>query len=536
MSFTVIVPFFNGQPYIEKLLDSIPKDIKVIIVDDLSDKPYDSDRTNVVVYRLDHKGYFTGAVNFGIDCCNNDILILNQDTYFSSTDWLKLIETNLKQYAMFGEKTVPHPAWPGGYIHGTFMYVSREVIRAIGKMNEVDYPLWGSTCEWQLRAARAGYKIHPIKPIKGFNHARRGPYGSSIRKLLDREPELQAKLIRTPPEISVLVTCYNHGKYIKDLVGSLVGGTTSLGKMKQQTQASFEVIIVDDASTDGSQKQIEQVVDPLKGISAIYLSKNGGTAKALNVAANAAHGKYLTVLNADDMRETSSLDKLYRAQLKNPHSFIYDDIIAFNNGELRPDIRLGVSDYDFEAMLHQNHVHTGIMLPKTAWAEVGGWPEIMNDGREDWAMNVRLGVNGYCGVRIRHTGYFYRREGQNRTLVNTTPHKREEYLAKIMSLYPDIYKGVRPMSCCGGRQSKSVARRSYTPDVSPGYTILEYIGSNYGSQSWYGPVTHTRYMAGLSHKLVRVDDRDLHSDDTNTPGMLDYRSNGRPMFRRYKQA
>lgn len=546
MDFTIVIPFYNGQAYIDRLLASIPNEIRVLVVDDQSDTPYETNQyTNVTVFRMEKKGYFTGAVNYGVNLCNNDVLILNQDTHFTTDDWLKLIAKYSLTHGLFGEKTPPHPAWPLGYIHGTFMYIRRDVVRSIGLLNERDYPLWGSTCEYQLRAVRAGFKVQAIRPIKGFNHARRGNFGSGIKQLLSREPEKASLLIRTPPEISVIVPCFNHGRYVKDLIGSLVGGDTCLGQLKQQSFASFEVIIVDDASTDDTRKHLEQVIDPLKGISVIYLDKNGGTAKALNVAAQAAHGKYLTVINADDMRKTNALETLYRAQLENPHSFIYDNIVAFNKGQLRPDIKLGVSEFDFEALLKQNHIHTGIMLPKQAWEEVGGWPEIMNDGREDWAMNVRLGVNGWCGKLIPNVGYYYRREGQNRTLVNTTPAKREEYLAKIVSLYPNIYKGERPMSCCGGSKRKSKpavitypARTTQAPPTPKvGMVTVEYVGANHGTQSFYGPVTLERYTAGLSKRLINVDERDLHSDNANTPGILDYRAgNGGKLFRRYKPA
>lgn len=545
MSFTIVIPFYNGETYIDRLLDSIPTDLKVIVVDDLSAKPYETERVNVTVFRMESKGYFTGAVNYGINLCDNDVLILNQDTWFTGVEWLKLIATNVKKFGMFGERTGKHPAWPSGYIHGVWMYVTRKTINTIGLMDAATYPLWGSTCEWQLRAARAGIAVNPIRTIPDLHHSRRGNFGSSIASLLKAHPEKQEQLIRTPPEISVLVPCYNHGRYLPDLVNSLVGGATSLGEMKQQSFASFEVIIVDDKSTDDSLEWCKKVASPFKGVSYVALDKNVGTAAALNVAAAASHGKYLTVLNADDMRETHSLEHLYQAQLLNPHSFIYDNIVAFNAGKLRPDIKLGVSAYDFEAMLHQNHVHTGIMLPKTAWTEVGGWPEIMNDGREDWAMNVRLGVNGYCGKLIPTTGYYYRREGQNRTLTNTTPAKREQFLAKIVSLYPNIYKGERPPMCCGNSNTKRTANRAAAraaaatslkaaaaPAPASGFVTLEYIGGNFGSQSWYGPVTHTRYTAGKAHRFVTVDLRDLHSDNAGTPGMLDYRQGGRPVFKR----
>ena len=69
MSFTVIVPYFNGQKYIQKLLDTIPEQIPVIIIDDLSDSQPSIERSNTTVISSKQKGYFTGATNIGIKSC-----------------------------------------------------------------------------------------------------------------------------------------------------------------------------------------------------------------------------------------------------------------------------------------------------------------------------------------------------------------------------------------------------------------------------------------------------------------------------------
>ncbi len=46
-------------------------------------------------------------------------------------------------------------------------------------------------------------------------------------------------------------------------------------------------------------------------------------------------------------------------------------------------------EYDFEKLLIKNHVHAGILFPRQAWKETGGYPETMREGREDWAMKCR---------------------------------------------------------------------------------------------------------------------------------------------------
>lgn len=202
--------FFNGEKYIGKLLESIPSDLPIIVVDDQSETPFslsslpDSvNKGRVRVLRMTQKGYFTGAVNAGIRAAgDSDVLVLNQDTYFSfDRGWLELLEENREKYALIGERIMGnHPAWPNGYIHGTFMFARRDAINAVGLMDAKTYPLWGSTCEWQLRFCRAGFDVLPVRDIPGFVHERGNrSFGDSIDGLLKKEPHNRMLYLHTPP-------------------------------------------------------------------------------------------------------------------------------------------------------------------------------------------------------------------------------------------------------------------------------------------------------------------------------------------------
>lgn len=534
---TVVIPFYNGHQHIDKLIGSLPQSIPVLVVNDQSEEPLVNEWQghSVTVVRPTFKGYFTGAVNVGIGMCETDVLVLNQDTWFDNYEWLTLLEREREQYAMIGERIRgTHPSFGSlGYIHGTFMFLRRDAIKAVGLLNERDYPLWGSTAEYQWRVARKGFAVKPLNAVPGFYHARSEDqrYGSSIKSLLDNTPTVEkAKLIRTPPLLSVIVPCYNYGRYIKDCVASLIGGQTSLGPMPGQTLQSFEVIIVDDAGREKDWGLIQQVVSEEKGIRAYRLPVNQGTAGALNFGIEKAVGQYITFLSADDMREPNSLEVLVRKCQENPHSFAYDDIMLISRGKRVKEWRM--PDYDFEQILYKNHVHAGIVFPKKAWEEVGGYPRIMKDGREDWAFNVALGIHGWCGEHVHQAGYLYRREHQNRSLTNTSPEHHERFLRKISGLFPEVYGGYRPTMCCGKKNravnapsmqrvsQPSLNKSATTNNVSGGSTTLMatsagaagMVGLVYkGKQQptvWDGGVTNTRYRFGVGKEFGWVDVRD----------------------------
>ena len=538
---TIIVPFYNGHRYIDRLLESLPKDLPVIVVDDQYLEPYQSNLPNLKTIRLQSKGYFAGAVNAGLEACATDVLVLNQDTELTGTAWLDMLEETRGHYALIGERIAgEHPAWPQGYVHGTFMFLRRDAITQVGLLNGRDYPLWGNTCEWQLRAVRAGFHVLALEQVPGFTHFRQGGTGEGITQLLRDAPEKKSLLIRTPPEISVVVSCYNYGRYLPDLVNSLVGGPTCLGMWPSQTFASFEVVIVDDASTDASWDFCQQVSDPWKGVRAIRRERNGGTAAANNTGIQAAHGKVIAIMNADDMLEPDRLERLYRVQMAKPHSFVYDQVMAFADGERKPEKLFRVSPYDFEKLLFQNHVHAGIMFPKQAWREVGGYPELFGDGREDWAMNIALGIWGWCGVMVPEPGYLYRRERQNRTLTNTSPDHHQKFLNRLIRTFPRIYAGERPSMCCGNGPGNARANVGISQQAArlavpggAGTVLLEYLGGSYGTISYYGPVTGARYEAGKTRPYINVDVRDVETGRANRPGLLEMREEGKVVFRRY---
>jgi glycosyltransferase involved in cell wall biosynthesis len=97
--------------------------------------------------------------------------------------------------------------------------------------------------------------------------------------------------------ISVVIPSYNHEKFIAEAIQSVL----------DQTYQDFEIIIVDDGSTDGSIEQIRTFSDPR--IKLILHKKNRGAAEAMRTALERAKGEYIAVLSSDDMFLPDKLEK-----------------------------------------------------------------------------------------------------------------------------------------------------------------------------------------------------------------------------------
>ncbi|MBR3745689.1 MAG: glycosyltransferase family 2 protein, partial [Selenomonadaceae bacterium] len=99
------------------------------------------------------------------------------------------------------------------------------------------------------------------------------------------------------PKVSVILTSYNHAAYISAAIESVLN----------QTFTDFELLIVDDGSTDNSREIIKQYNDPR--IKFFLYEKNRGPVIAIDDALKSAHGKYIAVHHSDDLW---TLDKLAR--------------------------------------------------------------------------------------------------------------------------------------------------------------------------------------------------------------------------------
>jgi glycosyltransferase involved in cell wall biosynthesis len=105
------------------------------------------------------------------------------------------------------------------------------------------------------------------------------------------------------PEVSVIIPNYNHGKYLKQRIDSVLN----------QTYQHFELIILDDCSADDSVAIIEAYRGHPKVKKIIYNDKNSGsTFIQWERGANAAVGRWLWIAESDDYAEPNFLDELVK--------------------------------------------------------------------------------------------------------------------------------------------------------------------------------------------------------------------------------
>lgn len=104
----------------------------------------------------------------------------------------------------------------------------------------------------------------------------------------------------------------------------------------------------------------------------------------------------------------------------------------------------------------------GSLHLKAAWAKVGGFKPEMEFGLEDWEYWINLARSGICGYRVEETLYKYRMHARGRRAFLTNDENMVKAQDMVRTIHSDLFKGERPMGCCGGSRRPKTRRTTPT--------------------------------------------------------------------------
>ena len=138
--------------------------------------------------------------------------------------------------------------------------------------------------------------------------------------------------MQSDPLVSIIMPAYNAERFLAEAVQSVI----------DQSWKNWELIIVNDGSSDGTRTYLDTLEDPR--IRVIH-QDNAGVSAARNVAIDVAKGEFMTLLDADDVLPTSSLE--VRAKYLTEHSNVdlVDGALSFRDEKLSFEKRLHMPGY-----------------------------------------------------------------------------------------------------------------------------------------------------------------------------------------------
>jgi glycosyltransferase involved in cell wall biosynthesis len=142
----------------------------------------------------------------------------------------------------------------------------------------------------------------------------------------------------SPPLVSVIIPAYNSGAYLGD----------SIDSMRAQTLRNIEIIVVDDGSTDDSLAvaRARAALDPRVHVIA-RAQPSGRPSVPRNEAMRAARGRYIALLDADDVSTEHRLESAVDAMSKTGARFAFTDMQRRyeSTGELAPQGQLAAASF-----------------------------------------------------------------------------------------------------------------------------------------------------------------------------------------------
>jgi GT2 family glycosyltransferase len=196
------------------------------------------------------------------------------------------------------------------------------------------------------------------------------------------------------PYVSVIIPCYNLGRYLDEAVDSILS----------QTFQDFEIFIVDDGSTDEETRELLAFYSR-PGIR-VLRTENRGLSAARNTGTANTTGKYICMLDADDRLDSSYMQKSVAVLDADPSiAFVSHWCRAFGDEtyDWTPD------RCDFPKLLDVNTVNGAALVRRSALEAVGGFDESMKAGCEDWDLWITMVEHGFMGHILPEILYYYRR-------------------------------------------------------------------------------------------------------------------------------
>lgn len=237
---------------------------------------------------------------------------------------------------------------------------------------------------------------------------------------------------RKPSEpclLSIIIPCFNQGKFLLEALASIVNC------VEAQNGFSYEIIIVNDGSTDPVSQQILACLRE-QGYTVIY-QENQGISAARNTAIQRARGKYILPLDADNKIRSGLLQTSTDILDKYPDvGIVYSDVERFGQ-------ETGVyqiPEFDLCQLLLANYIDACAVFRKTVWEDCGGYAPMPNRlGYEDWEFWIHAAKRGWEFHHVPKVLFDYRVRPNSMSVDCKKPEHQQILYAYICNKHHELY-------------------------------------------------------------------------------------------------
>jgi glycosyltransferase involved in cell wall biosynthesis len=223
--------------------------------------------------------------------------------------------------------------------------------------------------------------------------------------------------------VTVVVPCYNDGEFLLE----------NLESLQAQTYKNFEVVVVNDGSTDPKTLAVlENIEQDFPSLDLrVYFQSNQGLPATRNRGVGEARAKWIVTLDADDMIASDYLEKTLALAQAREFDFVVTDIQNFGAQNFINKANINLYDELFANRLSSCALFKKSVLLKEPF------DNNFRAGFEDWELWIRLLSKGYRGEVIHEPLFYYRRKDES--MLTKTHFQRPQLIRKLREKHAVLY-------------------------------------------------------------------------------------------------
>ncbi len=207
----------------------------------------------------------------------------------------------------------------------------------------------------------------------------------------------------TTPLVSVIIPCFNSEKYIGAAIESVLN----------QTYKTFEIILINDGSTDSSEEKIKKIQTTDNRLK-YFKHSNRGVSMSRNAGLRESSGEIIAFLDSDDAWEPENLKVKVTALMEDDSlEWIFSDLFLGNDELFKTEILKGGSTSDVlnSLLLRKGdviHAPSGLIIKKRSLVSIAFSFDPKSTPSEDWDLCIQLAAAGFKCTRIETPLWTYR--------------------------------------------------------------------------------------------------------------------------------
>jgi hypothetical protein len=251
---------------------------------------------------------------------------------------------------------------------------------------------------------------------------------------------LRSQPISENPKVSIIISCYNYGKYLAQAIDSALA----------QTHTNVEVIVVDDGSTDNSLEIARSYGDR---ITALTQPNSGSPTFARNKGLENSTGELVISLDADDWLQPNFIERTL-PHMKAGIGAVSVLLVGMTGKDSKPTLR---------QMTEGNQCAQTALMRRQAVLDAGGW---IDTGYEDWNLWISMMEAGWEIYTVGEGLYNYRRHGNEGRYLEKLHPNHAGLVVEIRNLHPELYKALALKPLWPRTVHQHVPLYVHTPDPS----------------------------------------------------------------------